>query len=79
MPEPIHMPLPTDIPVTEMMTDALSALVFTFGENMVCAAEERELDRIKVLVHFQTMEGPGSGRRFRLEFSLEPEGELITH
>lgn len=78
MAETLRLSIPTDVPVTSMMTDALSVLVFTFGDNMACAAEEKNLDRLMVQVNYKALEGPGAGRRFRLEFSLEPEGDIIS-
>lgn len=78
--QPFRMDIPTDAPVPAMLTRALNVFVDRFGEQMLCAAEERNMHgRLIVETSYEVVEGPCAGRRFKIAFSLEPEGELITH
>jgi hypothetical protein len=80
MPAPLRIDIPTDAPVPAMLTRALNVFVDKFGEQMICTAEERNLDgRLLVEVKYEIIGGPCAGRKFRLEFSLEPEGDVSTH
>jgi len=79
-PEPFQMDVSINDPVPSMLSRALLALVEKYGDQMICAADERHMDgRFGVEVKLEIDGGPCSGRWFRLEFSLEPEGEVITH
>ena len=76
---PFRMDIPTDSPVPSMLTRALSVFVERFGEQMVCAAEERQMDgRLTIETSYEVVEGPCAGKRFKIAFSLEPDGGFIS-
>jgi hypothetical protein len=78
-PAPFRVDIPTDAPVPAMLTRALNVFVEKFGEQMICASEERNMDgRLTIETSYEVIDGPCAGKRFKIAFSLEPN-ETVTH